>query len=537
LSGIVKVEGLFDGDPTDATLTPGFNSIQFAAQNGPDGSQTLFNTQSNLNDVTIGADGKVYTVDAARNVIYGLEQDGTTLDSVTVIEKRPPVLTPPQYAAVIEAGGNPAADYRVEISEQTTKGPNGLPDTPGRVAALAASDASQETDQGEAGGTEGTGNPDQTPPPPRGEDSVVGVNNAAGDAGVPGAVGPIDPTVPGPVDPTSEPVRADNPYAPYFAPFFGNYAPAPNDKPVLPAGEQGSYIVSNVYSFGDRLAEDGGDYGANAVAKAAGVTVPWTTAPYSSLGNFTDGLNWTDYLSQALGVADSDQDTNFAYLNATARALENSLDPLQSTTSLSNFAGQIDRFEQSYGRLSPTDLVTVTFGGNDLTLPSDVTPQEGIDQSVDAIVDGLERLQCLGGEHFLVTNLPDVSLAPIFSDPNFLEALGGDPGFDKLVAEFNVELGEAVKEFSQRTGADVTLLDVNKLFDGIKANPDAYGFINVEEPVLQNTPMPGTTPEYNPAIVGQDPAVQHATLFIDSFFHPTALGHSLIAETAWHAIA
>jgi hypothetical protein len=26
--------------------------------------------------------------------------------------------------------------------------------------------------------------------------------------------------------------------------------------------------------------------------------------------------------------------------------------------------------------------------------------------------------------------------------------------------------------------------------------------------------------------------VQHATLFLDPFFHPTALGHSILAETA-----
>lgn len=55
----------------------------------------------------------------------------------------------------------------------------------------------------------------------------------------------------------------------------------------------------------------------------------------------------------------------------------------------------------------------------------------------------------------------------------------------------------------------------------------------MDEPVLiSQTPLTGEQPAYNPAIIGQDPAVQHATLFLDPFFHPTALGHSILAETA-----
>ena len=103
---------------------------------------------------------------------------------------------------------------------------------------------------------------------------------------------------------------------------------------------------------------------------------------------------------------------------------------------------------------------------------------------------------------------------------------------DTLVPQFNAELSAALDEFRAETGADVQELDLNALFDSIVANPSNYGFINVEEPVLANSPFPGTEVAYNPAIVGQDPAVQHATLFLDPLFNPTALGHSIIAETA-----
>jgi len=42
----------------------------------------------------------------------------------------------------------------------------------------------------------------------------------------------------------------------------------------------------------------------------------------------------------------------------------------------------------------------------------------------------------------------------------------------------------------------------------------------------------GTTPAYNPAIVGQDPQVQHGSLFLDPYFDPTALGQTVMAQTA-----
>ena len=149
-------------------------------------------------------------------------------------------------------------------------------------------------------------------------------------------------------------------------------------------------------------------------------------------------------------------------------------------------------------------------------------------------VDGLERMADLGARHFLVTNVADVELAPLFKDPGFLQQLGAAPGaFTPLVEEFNAQLATALDTFEGETGLDVELLDVNKLFDAIAADPLAYGFVNVDQSVLALPPIqPGTPEVYNPAIVGQDPAVRHATLFVDPVFHPTALGHAILGETA-----
>ena len=853
LRGVLKLDGLFGEDPSQATWTPAFDAVAYAGENGPDGATTLFNTQSNLNDIEIGSDGNLYAVDAARNVMYGISPDGENVENVSVLQKTSPVLTPPQYGLVTQAGGDPSADYRVEISERTFKGENELPDTPGRQQALAneaiasaeggtdgempggmpempgvapeitgempggmpgvapemagemsgvapemtgempseapelpgvapemtgempsgmpgvapemagemfgvapemtgempsgmpgvapemsgempgeasemsgeASSSSYQWDfssfeesasgnnepplrgedatigsisgeaqqpasnedpvdagqitadrptpgnpmlepQAPADGlpvpeanagegidlpddaevlvattadslpteapgfdptmlpTEGGmdsgmpssppqgGLPTQEPasgnsePPLRGEDATIGSilgesqqpasNEGSVDAGqitadrptpgnpmlepqapadglpapeantngapteVPGFdptmpppegfdannFDPLNPTllpgveqsvlIPGPVDPIAPVITEGNPFADYFDPFFGVYSPAEGEEPMLQNGES-SYTVDDLFVFGDRLTENGGEFGKNAVAESTGADLPYGDAPYSPDGNFTDGLNWTTYLARILGVEEeAGQDTNFSYLDATARELDNPTDPFGEATELNTFAGQIDTFEQTYGTFTEDDLVVVNFGGNDLTLPPSegVAPEEAAQQSIQATVDGIASLQELGAENFLVGLVPPVELAPIFSDPEFQAILGVEPGFFGPVVEgYNEGLTAALEAYEIESGANVELLDVNSLFNAIEAEPGSYGFVNVDEPVLSSqTPLTGEAPVYNEAIVGEDPAVQHATLFIDPFFHPTALGHSILAETA-----
>ena len=616
LRGVLKLDGLFDEDPSQATWTPKFDAVEYAFENGPDGATTLFNTQSNINDIEVGPDGNLYAVDAARNVMYGISPDGEDVESVTVLQKTPPVLTPPQYGLVVEAGGDPSADYRVEVIERTFKGANELPDTPGRREALlnavpptdgeAPSSSGEPPVRGEdatiggilgeneapvdggqltadrptpgnpmlepqapgddlpapdAGAGEGVDIPDNaevptntdgssfelpgfdpTMPPPDGFDPTMpppdGFDPNDFDPNNPTLLPGAEPSVliPGPVDPIAPVITPSNPFADYFDPFFGVYLPARGDEPVLPDSE-GGYTVDNLFVFGDRLTENGGEFGKAAVAESTGADVPYDVAPYSPLGNFTDGLNWTTYLADILGVEDyAEQDTNFSYLDATARDLFNPVDPFGEATELNTFAGQVDVFEENYGTFGEDDLVVVNFGGNDLTLPpaEGISPQEAAQQSIQATIDGIADLQALGAENFLVGLVPPVELAPIFSDPEFQAILGVEPGFFGPVVEgYNGGLTAALDAYEVESGANIEIFDTKTLFDAIEAEPGSYGFVNVDEPVLSSqTPLTGEPPAYNEAIVGQDPAVQHATLFIDPFFHPTALGHSIMAETA-----
>ena len=592
LRGVLKLDGLFGEDPSQATWTPKFDAVGYAGENGPDGATTLFNTQSNLNDIEIGPDGNLYAVDAARNVMYGLSPDGEEVESVTVLQKTAPVLTPPQYGSVTQAGGNPSADYQVEIDERTFKGENELPDTPGRQQALANEDVASAENNTDSQVSEETNGE----PPVRGEDAAIGgilgdEQSQAGNEnpvdegqitadrptpgdpmlepefsedGDPTEVPGFDPSnpppddlnaddfdpsnpglvpgaeqsvlIPGPVDPIAPVITEGNPFADYFDPFFGVYAPAEGDEPILQNGEN-SYTVDDLFVFGDRLTENGGEFGKNSVAESTGADPLYDDAPYSETGNFTDGSNWTTYLASILGVENyGEQDTNFSYLDATARDLDNPTDPFGDATELNTFAGQIDTFKQTSGIFTEDDLVVVNFGGNDLTLPPEegVAPEEAAQQSIQATVDGIAELQESGAENFLVGLVPPVELAPIFSDREFLDLLDVEPGFfDPIVEGYNEGLTAALEEYEVESGVNIEILDTNALFDDIAAEPGAYGFTNVDEPVLSSqTPVTGEPIAYNEAIVGEDPAVQHGTLFLDPYFHPTALGHSIVAETA-----
>jgi len=570
LKGVLKVTGLFGADPSQATYTPEFDALAYATANGPDGAVTLFNTESNLYDITQGSDGKLYTIDAARNGLYGLSSDGSTIDSFTTLQKQPPVLTPPQYSAVVAGGGDPSAEYAAEIANVTYKNANSLPNVPGNLPVVAGSASTSTAGTSFAPPTVGTAAPSTDgsatattggssaapstnspatatidpstglPVAPRGEDGTgSGVTGATmtGSSSAPLPTVPVGPPpgasiFPGPTDPTSPPVLANNIYTPYYDPFFGNYAPAPSDPLALKAGDGSSYNASKLVVFGDRLADNGNTV---ALQQALGQAPGATSAPYSPTGDFSDGPKWTTDLAQMLGATAPSQQENFAYESATARDLgiPNAFDPNASKTPLDTFAGQVAQFQKQDGSFTSSDVVSVTFGGNDISLPSTESPVQGVTDSVNAIISGLHQLADLGAKHFLVSDLPDITLAPLFSQPAFLAATGATQAqFQGLVSAFNTQLATGLDTFKSQTGLDVKTLDMNKLFQGIANNPSDYGFTNITQPVLLSTPNAGTSPAYNPAIVGQDPQVEHGSLFLDPYFDPTALGQALIAQTA-----
>lgn len=307
-----------------------------------------------------------------------------------------------------------------------------------------------------------------------------------------------------------------------------------------PPGGTGAYSPSKLVVFGDLLADNGN---AAAVQESLGEATPsYLTAPYSPTGDFSDGPKWTTDLARSLGLNQPSQQENLAYEGATAGALgeaSSPVNPAGGLTPLDTFAGQVQQFEKQDGTFSPSDVVSVTFGGNDIFLASTLalagteSPGQVITDGVNAIISGLGQLGDLGAKHFLVSNSPDVTLAPIFSSPEFLASGATVAGVQGILNDFNTKLATGLSAFQSQTGLDVKTLDLHTLFNNVVASPSDFGFTNVTQPVLSSIPGTGSTPvTYNPAINGQNPQVEHGSLFLDPLFDTTERGQVLIARTA-----
>ena len=311
----------------------------------------------------------------------------------------------------------------------------------------------------------------------------------------------------------------------------------------VPPADACGYAPSKLTVFGDLLSDDGN---AAAVEESLGQTPSYLSPPYFPSGDFSDGPKWTTDLAQSLGLTQPSQQENFAYEGATGGALgetSNPVNPAGGLSPLDTFAGQIQQFEAQDGSFSPNDVVSVTFGGNDIFLASaealagTASSGQVITDSVNSIILGLEQLADLGAKHFLVSNSPDVTLAPIFSSAEFQASGATVSGVQGLVTEFNTQLAAGLSAFQSQSGLDVKTLDLHTLFNNIVADPSGYGFTNITQPVLSSLPGTGSALTYNPAIDGQNSRVEHGSLFLDPLFDTTERGQMLIAQTAYHTLA
>ncbi len=314
-----------------------------------------------------------------------------------------------------------------------------------------------------------------------------------------------------------------------------------SDQPAsdcLPVPGTGGHVPSKLVVFGDLLSDNGN---AAVVQKALGNTPNYILPPYSPSGDFSDGPKWTTDLARSLGLGQPSQQENFAYEGATGGSLGDAYSPVNPAgglTPLDTFAGQVQQFEKQDGRFSPSDVVSVTLGGNDIFLASSeqlagtASAHQVITDSVNVIISGIEQLGDLGAKHFLVSNSPDVTLAPIFKTAEFLASGATVAGVETIANDFNTQLSAGLSTVQKDTGLDVKTLDLHTLFMNIAADPSTYGFSNVTQPVLSS--IPGTTPApvYNTAIDAQNPKVEHGSLFMDPLFDVTERGQILMAQAA-----
>ena len=284
-------------------------------------------------------------------------------------------------------------------------------------------------------------------------------------------------------------------------------------------GAKGGY--TRLVVFGDSLSDPG-----NAAVAIREVEVaPFDLipdAPYARGGlHFSNGETWAEQLAAMLGLELSAGPalrvpgvfSNYALGAARARAAGS----FDLTT-------QVTLFLQDLASQAPADALYVVFvGSNDvrdaldaLTVdPSGVTSITILGEALGAIQQDIVTLATAGARHFLVANVPDLSLVPavILAGP----AAQGAALY--LATNFNTGLAAGLAGLEVAyPELQIAALDTFGLLRELVGPPSVFG--NVSDPCI----TPGT--RVSPYCTRPD-----VYLFWDGI-HPTRAGHGAVAQRA-----
>lgn len=185
-------------------------------------------------------------------------------------------------------------------------------------------------------------------------------------------------------------------------------------------------------------------------------------------------------------------------------------------------------------------LIVEWSGANDLlTVHSNIYEPEGLDsameqvrRAIDARIRNIEALSAQGYKHFVLFNLPDLSLTPRFQNPNILKTYVDDPDQYERVREnahrvsqyFNEELSRRITALRETLSEDsgIHLFDVNYIFCDAYENPERYGLSSRLKSHGVSIDFPNVKHEIN--ATNED-----GYMFWDEV-HPTSKVHEILAE-------
>jgi phospholipase/lecithinase/hemolysin len=281
---------------------------------------------------------------------------------------------------------------------------------------------------------------------------------------------------------------------------------------------------SGIYAFGDSLSDVGNASIATLHAVPAG--------PYSD-GRFSNGDIWLQDLARNLGLPAVQPSfaggTDFAVGGAlTGPSLVHAQNP-------SDLPSQYGEFVAFNPHPSPNALYTVWAGSNDvLDIANDasLTPvqqQQAVQQAVNNEVGIVDGLIAHGARNLVVLNVPDLSQIPYETVRPASDAAAG-----ALAQQYNADLAASLHQVMASGVASIDLIDTYSLLDSAIANPAAYGFTNVRQPVWT-----GNLTDPHSGVLNATGAAQGGFLFFDEM-HPTATGHayvaSAVAQTLTHPV-
>ncbi len=213
----------------------------------------------------------------------------------------------------------------------------------------------------------------------------------------------------------------------------------------------------SLYAFGDSLTDTG-----NAHALSGGSEPP--SPPYFD-GRFSNGPVWVETLAELLHL-NIDFDTTIVDDElANNRAVGGAFTGTRNedefripTFADTGILSQVASFAAAGGEIGRRDLVIVWGGANDYLTDLPITANP--DGVVANLVQAVDELAALGGEVFLVPNLPDLGSLPI------RQVL--PPGFPVVlnvrVQQHNGALATAMAELGAELGVEIVVLDVNTAF-------------------------------------------------------------------------
>jgi len=254
-----------------------------------------------------------------------------------------------------------------------------------------------------------------------------------------------------------------------------------------------------IYVFGDSLSDTGN------VFKATEGMIP-PSPPYGQ-GRFSNGPVWVEYLASQLGA--KPQTTNFAFGGATTGVAKTS--NLDGTLQIPGLLSQIEDFTAAHSNANPSALYVVWAGANDY-LGDATSPAVPLDNLSKAV----RTLAAAGARNILIVNLPDLGKLPATRNRSSASTL------TRLTQAHNSGLLKILDKLNQSLGPEVnlTLLDVNALFNQAIAEPGRLGFTNATAPCLDSSVVCDTPDKF---------------LFWDGL-HPTTAAHQTLGTLALDAL-
>jgi len=321
------------------------------------------------------------------------------------------------------------------------------------------------------------------------------------------------------LDPSATaPINSNTLSQPSTLSFIGEEAAraAATAVPVAPTVAAPGAPYSAMYVFGDSLSDAGND----SLATAGKVPV---SPPYADR-SFSNGPVWAKDLAQDIGLPAVQPSlaggTDFAYGGAeTGQTPVHTLNPTDLPSQYSQFLGQVSSPQ-------PGALYAMWIGANDvldIANNTSLTPEQqqaDVSAAVNNEVSVISGLASHGAQNFLVLNVPDLGKTPneTARGPAVAQTASS------LAAQYDNALAASLQQLEASGALKVDLVDTFSVLNQVAANPGAFGFTNVTDPVWT-----GNLTDANSGTLQATGAAQNQFLYFDSL-HPTSQAHAQLAS-------